>query len=57
MFDIIMIMQMEFNSNNLYLGKLKKNHYDVINSFSKQVAFWFSKNKINNDGYFNNEIY
>lgn len=47
MVDIIMVMQMEFNSNYLHLGKLKKNHLDVVMAFSNQLAFWYSRNKIN----------
>jgi hypothetical protein len=49
--DILMIIQIEYNSNYLHLGKLKKNDLDIIKSFSKQVAFWYSKNKIDIDEY------
>jgi len=41
--NIYFIMQVEFNSNLLHLGRLKKNHLEIFYKFSTQVSFWFSK--------------
>ncbi len=41
--DIQIIMQLEFNSDLLYSGRLKKSHIYIFNNFCSQVAFWYRK--------------